>query len=87
MWNDLITVWEKSRFPRNRAVDGREFLWVMDDVKDHFADRRRGLDYMLAPFQRMEIPAWHDELLGRIKIFAKANGVPVEGVPEERLED
>jgi hypothetical protein len=87
MWQYLTSVWEKSRFPKNRAVDGREFLWVMDDVKDHFADRRRGLDYMLAPFQRMEMPVWQDELLRRIKSFAQENGVPVEGVPEERLED
>ena len=83
MWNDLTAVWEKSRFPRNRTVEGREFVWVMDDVKDHFADRRRGLDYMLAPFQRMEIPAWHDELLDRIKSFAQANGVAVDAVASE----
>jgi hypothetical protein len=87
MWQSLRKIWEKSRFPKNRTVDGRKFLWVMDDVKDHFADRREGLDYMLAPFHRMDMPAWRVQLLDRIRQYAEWKGVPVEGLPEERLED
>jgi len=87
MWRNLTVTWEKSRFPKNRTVDGKEFVWVLDDVKDHFADRRKGLDYMLAPFQRMEIPVWRSRLLKIMRAYAEQNGVPVEGVPEERLED
>lgn len=87
MWKDLTHVWEKSRFPKNRTVGGEEFVWVLDDVKDHYADRRKGLDYMLAPFQRMDMPGWRAQLLERVKDYAKWKGVPVEGLPEERLED
>jgi len=86
-WEDLLGVWEKSRFPKNRTVDGKEFVWVLDDVKDHFADRRKGLDYMLAPFQRMNMPEWRESLLERVRDYADLKGVPVEGLPEERLED
>jgi hexosaminidase len=87
MWKDFTAVWEKGQFPKNRTVDGRKFLHVMDDVKDHFADRRAGLDYMLAPFQRMDLPGWRKSLGERIREYAAANKVPVAGLAAERLED
>jgi len=87
MWQNLTGVWERSRLPKNQTVDGREFVWVLDDVKDHFADRRRGLDYMLAPLQRMDMPGWREQLLVRIQNFAELKGVPIQGLAEERLED
>ena len=87
MWVNLKRVWEKSRFPKGQSVDGRQFVWVMDNVEDHFADRRRGLDYMLAPLQRMNIPEWREQLLERIRDYAGKHGVAVDGLPEERLED
>ena len=87
MWNTLVTAWERSRYPKNRTVDGREFFHVMDDVKDHFADRRKGLDYMLAPFQRMDIPGWQERLAGFISTYAASHNVPVQGLAVPRLED
>ncbi|MCE5272594.1 beta-N-acetylhexosaminidase [bacterium] len=87
MWRELTAVWEKGRFPKNEDVAGRKFLHVMDDVKDHFADRRRGLDYMIAPFERMDLPGWHKALGERIKAYAAAHKVPVSGLAEVRLED
>ena len=87
MWDVLVATWEKSRYPKNRTVDGREFLHVQDDVKDHFADRRKGLDYMLAPFQRMQIPAWREKLVAAINDYATAHNVPIEGLAVPRLED
>jgi len=87
MWRELTAVWEKGRFPKNADVAGRKFLHVMDDVKDHFADRRRGLDYMIAPFERMDLPGWHKALGERIKAYAAAHKVPVSGLAEVRLED
>ncbi len=87
MWSNLVTVWEKSRYPKNRSVDGREFFHVLDDVKDHFADRRKGLDYMMAPFQRMDIPGWRERLVSFIDSYAAAHGVPVQGLAVPRLED
>ncbi|MGV3503175.1 MAG: beta-N-acetylhexosaminidase [Adhaeribacter sp.] len=87
MWENVMQVWEKSRYEKNRNVNGREFLHVMDDVKDHFADRRIGLDYMIAPFQRTNIPGWREKLNERIKQYAAENKIPVKGLAEQRLED
>ncbi len=87
MWRDFVMVWEKARFPKNEDRDGRKFLHVMDDVKDHFADRRRGLDYMIAPFQRMDLPGWRKALGQSITDYAARHKVPVAGLAEVRLED
>ena len=87
MMTNLETVWEKARFEKCATVDGREFLHVLDDVKDHWADRRKGIDYMIAPYQRMKLEQWHEELGKRIEAFATANNLPLEGMKEARLED
>ena len=87
MWSNLKTIWEKSRYEKGRSVNGRDFVHVLDDVKDHWADRRKGLDYMMAPFQRMELSAWRDSLVKIINAYAESHGVPVQGLAVPRLED
>jgi hexosaminidase len=77
---ELKSTWERSRFEKCRSVNGREFVYVLDDLKDHFADRRAGLDYMLAPFERMEIEKWQNQLMIVINDFSKANTLQVEGL-------
>jgi len=87
MWKDFVRVWEKSRFPKNRSVGGRDFLFVGDDVKDYFADRRVGLNYLLAPFERMDLPGWRKKLEQRIKAYASANNVELNKLVEDEGED
>ena len=87
MWTSLTVIWEKSRLPKGATVDGKEFYHVYDDVKDHFADRRKGLEYMLAPFERTGVEDWKRRLEMVINEFADAHGIEIEGLEEERLED
>ena len=87
MWSELKRVWEKSRYEKGRSVGGRHFVHIMDDVKDHPADRRPGLEYMIAPYERMQLPQWRSELVKRIKAYAAKHNLPVRGLEEERLED
>ncbi len=75
-YNDLKTVFEKSRFPKGQSVGGREFLHVYDNVKDHFADRRADLSYMTAPEESLALDKWNAELAGMIRTYAGMNGVP-----------
>lgn len=79
--------WEKSRLPKNAPAGGREFLHVMDDVKDHFADRRVGLDYHVAPFESIGLAQWRDALAGVIRSYAAAHNLPVAGLAEEPMDD
>jgi hypothetical protein len=87
MWENLTDTWEKSRYEKGRSVGGRDFVHVLDDVKDHPADRRKGLDYLIAPFKRMDLPGWRNRLIERINKYAADNKVQVRGLEEVRLED
>ena len=87
MWENVTAIWEKSRYEKGRSVGGRDFVHVLDDVKDHTADRRKGLDYLIAPFQRTDLPGWRKKLNERINQYAAENKVQVRGLEEKRLED
>ena len=87
MWENVTNIWEKSRYEKGRSVGGRDFVHILDDVKDHTADRRKGLDYLIAPFQRTDLPGWRKKLNERINQYAVANKVQVRGLEEKRLED
>ena len=84
---ELKSIWEKSRFKKCQSVDGREFVHVLDDLKDHFADRRTGLEHMLAPFERMEIEKWQNVLMDEIDKFAETHNVVITGLREEPLNE
>jgi hexosaminidase len=78
----LKAIWEKSRFPKNREVDGKKFYHVFDDVKDHWADRRVDLSYIVAPEESIRLEEWMNRLGEVIREYAKKNDIPVS-MPEE----
>ncbi len=77
---ELKKVWEKSRFEKCGTVNGRKFIYVLDDLKDHFADRRLGLEYMFAPFERMAIGNWQKQLMVVMMDYSRIHNVPIEGL-------
>ncbi len=78
----LKRIWEKSRFPKGQEVNGRKFLHVMDDTKDHWADRRADLSYMTAPEESIGLEKWMQQLAAIAREYAKANGLPAPDLPE-----
>ena len=86
-FDDLRAVFEKSRHPKGRSVGGRTFVHVLDDTKDHWADRRPDLSYMIAPEQSIGLESWQKDLLRVIRSYAEAHKVPVKGLGEARLEE
>ncbi|KKL48258.1 hypothetical protein LCGC14_2327320 [marine sediment metagenome] len=86
-FRQLVNVWEKSWYPRNVPVDGKEFVHVMDDVKDHFADRRADLSYHVAPFESIGLADWCKQLGEIIHAYAEANGLSVQALEEELMDD
>lgn len=82
----LKTVWEKSRFPKGREAGGRKFYHVLDDTKDHWADRRADLSYMIAPEESIGVEKWMESLAATIREYAKKYNVPASALAEARLE-
>jgi len=87
MFHRLKTTWEKSRFPKGREVNGKKFFHVLDDTKDHWADRRPDLSYMIAPEESIELEKWLKQLASLIQDYAKKNNVKVSPLAEPRLEN
>lgn len=81
----LEDVWEKSRYPRNRSVGDKHFLHVMDDVKDHFADRRADLSYMTAPEETMQLERYQKQLRTIIETHAQQHTLSIT-IPDQEAE-
>lgn len=84
----LETIWEKSRYPKGQEVDGRKFVHILDDTKDHWADRRPDLSYMIAPEESIGLEQWMQELAEILKGYAGKHGVAIDDIvlelePEE----
>lgn len=63
----VTQIWEISRLPRNASVNGKQFVHIMDDVKDHRADRTVDLSYIFDPELNIDLPAWRNKLAGLIE--------------------
>ncbi len=84
---ELTITWEKSHFKKGQSVNGNDFVYILDDMKDHLAESRLGLGYMMAPFERMEIDTWQNQLMERINELANTHNVAVEGLEEPPLNE
>jgi len=82
MWESLKRVWEKSRYPKGRSVGGRHFVHILDDLKDHRADRRPGLEYMLEPLENIGLDKWNKQLAAYIRSYAAGRHFEVKGLDE-----
>jgi hypothetical protein len=80
-FKQLVAVFEKDRLPK------KLFLHVLDDTKDHWADRTPDLSFMYVPEQSMGLKQWLKDLEKVIQSYAKAHRVPVKGLSAARLEE
>jgi len=83
LWAGLTATWEKSRFPKGQSAGGRKFVHILDDLKDHRADRRAGLDYMLEPLENIGLESWNEGLAWFISTYAKSRSLDVPDLKKE----
>jgi hypothetical protein len=74
----LTAVFAKSQYPKGRSVGGKKFFHVLDDTKDHWADRRADWSYMMADEQSIGLGAWRGRLEALIQSYAKQHGLRSE---------
>ena len=83
----LTQTFEKSRLPKGLSLNGRHFVHVLDDTKDHWADRTPDLGYMFAPERSLQLPEWRTQLANITQNYAAQRKIPVQGLATPRLED
>jgi hypothetical protein len=74
----LTAVWEKGRYPRNIRINGRDYLHVFDDVKDHIADRRVDLSYMTMMQDQIGLDDWRTSLAKIIRNYGRLRTLPID---------
>ncbi len=62
VYQDLVATWEKSRYPKGQSAGGRQFVHVMDDTKDHWADRTPDLSYLVMRERKLGLEDWLERL-------------------------
>ncbi len=73
---DLTRTFEQSQYPKGRSFNGKMFLQVLDDTKDHWAGRTADWGYMQAPERGMGLGQWRKDLATAIAAFANRNNLP-----------
>ncbi len=87
IFQELQAVYEKSRYPKGQSAGGRRFVHVLDDTKDHWADRTPDLSFMIAPERSIGLEKWQKDLHQIMQAYAKQHNVPIRGLAEARLEE
>lgn len=73
----VITVWYKTWLPRVETANGRSYLNITDDVKDHRPARTIDMSYLIYRELHYPLGEWAKELENVRNSFAGRNGLPL----------
>jgi len=71
MYESLKATWEKGRLPKGQSVGRKKFVHIMDDTKDHGADRTPDLSYLIMWERDLNLEDWSKKLQRIADDFAK----------------
>jgi hexosaminidase len=71
----LVTVWDKTWYPRVAEANGRKHLFALNDVHDYRVDRARGFDYLIERELLFPLGKWFDEVEEARNQYARAHGL------------
>jgi hexosaminidase len=57
VYNDLVSVYEETRFPKGLNTGGKEFLWQQDRAR-HFANRRPDMSFLIYDEQLLDLEGY-----------------------------
>ena len=57
-YNQLKNIWEVSRYPKGRIVNGRKFVHILDDTKNHTGDLTPDLSYIVMRERDLNLEKW-----------------------------
>jgi hexosaminidase len=75
MFSNFQYTWEKSRFPKGRSLNGKNYFHVLDDVKEHWAYQQPDLSFYIAPELSIGLEDWKEELQKIINNYAEKKNI------------
>ena len=72
----VTATWYKSWYPRVETANGRRYLHVLDDVKDHLPDRTVDMSYLFYREMLLPLGDWVQKVEAVRNTFAQENGLP-----------
>jgi hexosaminidase len=82
----LTETFERSQYPKGRTVDGKKYMQVLDDTKDHWAARTADSGFMYEPERSMGLDRWKSDLRAILESYAKTHQVKLPPVDGEEVE-
>ena len=76
-FQDAVTTWYKSWYPRVSEANGRVFLDKVDDAKDHLPVRTADMSYLIYRQLLYPLGDWADKTLAVRNQYAEANHLPL----------
>ena len=73
---NAVDTWDVVSFPRVADANGRHFLFELDDVKDHEADRTVDLSYLVYREKILPFGEWVNAILASRNQYAAAHQLP-----------
>ena len=61
VFNNLVSIWEKTRLPKGMSVGDRKFFFQQDRTR-HFANRRPDMTYLIYDEQKLGMEKWLEAL-------------------------
>ncbi len=77
---NAVDTWDEVSFPRTADANGRHFLFELDDVKDHLADRTVDLSYLVYREKILAFGEWVNAILAARNQYAAAHQLPARTI-------
>ena len=68
VFNDLVTTWEETRFPKGMSTKNKEYFWQQDRAR-HFANRTPDMTYLIYDEQLLDMEGYLEELKAYMKYY------------------
>ena len=68
VFDDLVTVWEETRFPKGMSTKNKEYFWQQDRAR-HFANRTPDMTYLIYDEQLLDMEGYLEELKAYMEYY------------------
>ncbi|MBE9510204.1 MAG: hypothetical protein IMY71_04935 [Bacteroidetes bacterium] len=71
VFNDLVTTWEETRFPKGMSTKNKKYFWQQDRAR-HYANRRPDMTFLIYDEQLLDMEGYLEELKAYMEYYKGA---------------